>query len=205
MKLSSMDLDRLLIMSPAEKWDFVCGALRDEGKSGEVALLLGTEPVEARRRAKTAAQLYLAGRVRYVIPSGGVLWNFEGEKLSEATWMTRILLEEGVPREAILADEIARTTVENMIGGSLVIARSLKIKNVRHLILVTSLFHMQRSLALAKALLPRKIEISVCPCLPEEGREAWLASEKNQTALDQAIRLLYGLVKNGVVEDFDLP
>ena len=118
--------------------------------------------------------------------------------------MKRRLLEQGVPSEVIFPDNEARTTVENMIGGTLVMARNVKIKNVKKVILVTSQFHMQRSLALAKALLPRKVSVFAYPAFPVESKEEWLSKERNRKRLDTAIRLLKGLVTNGVVEDMDV-
>ena len=131
MKISEMELSRLMSMSPEEKWDFVCRDAVDEGESGEVALLLGSDPEEALMRADATARLYHEGRVKYVIPSGGVTWQYEGEEISEADLMKRRLVEQGVPSEVIFPDNEARTTVENMICGTLVLARNVKIRNVK--------------------------------------------------------------------------
>ena len=204
MKLSQVNLEKLLALSWEEKWNFVCGGAKDEGLSGEVAILLGSYPADSVLRAEAAAELYLAGRVKYVIPSGGLKWEYLGESISEAQLMKRTLMEKGVPEEVIFTDELARTTVENMIGSTLVIARTVKIRSIKRALIVTSQFHMQRSLALAKALLPRSIEIAGFPALPKESKEEWLQKEKNRKRLDQAITALKRLIHNGVVEDTDV-
>ena len=118
--------------------------------------------------------------------------------------MKRTLMEKGVPEEVIFTDELARTTIENMIGSTLVIARTLKIRAVKRVLIVTGQFHMQRSLALAKALLPRSFEISPYPAFPKESKEEWIKKEENRNRLDQGVFALKRLVDNGVVEDVEI-
>ena len=89
-----------------------------------------------------------------------------------------------------------------MICGALTIARGIKLKNVSRVLLVTSLFHMQRSLALARALLPRKFTVFACP--DPQDRDEWLREEENRIRLDKSIVLLKNLVANGVVEDVEV-
>lgn len=204
MKLSAIRLEDLLAKSPKEKWNIVCGRVRDDGKSADVALLLGSRPARAIERASAAAELYLSGRVKYVVPSGGVKWEYEGEELSEAELMKRVLVDRGVPEEAIFLDNEARTTVENMICGTLVINRTLKISRIDSVIIVTSESHMQRSLLLARALLPRKFEISGYPSYPGVSKEEWLTDEANVRLLDGCITLTKGLVDKRFVEDIDI-
>ncbi len=191
-------------MSPEKKWDFVCKDIKDDGKTGEVAILLGCWPEIAIERAKAAAKLYKAGRVNYIVASGGVKWEYCGEQISEADLMKRVLMEDGVPEDAILLDQEARTTKENMLCSALVLNRTIKFSNIDSVVIVTSQNHMLRSLALAKALLPRKFRISGFPSYPKETREEWLAIEKNRIGLDKCIQLLKGLVDDRIVEDIDV-
>ena len=79
MKITEAKKETLMALSPREKYDFVCGDIRDDGMSAPVALLLGGNPNNARNRALAAAELYRAGRVPYIIPSGGVKWDIDGE------------------------------------------------------------------------------------------------------------------------------
>ena len=97
MKLTQTTMAQLASMTWDQKWEFNCGGIRDEGRSAEVAILLGGAPVRAVERAHGALQLWREGRVKYIVPSGGVKWEYEGETLSECELMTRILLEGGVP------------------------------------------------------------------------------------------------------------
>ena len=178
-------------MTPEQKWDFNCGGICDGGEWGEVALLLGTRPDGAAERALAAAQLYREGRVKYIVPSGGVKWEYQGEMISEADFMTRILLREGVPQEAIIIENEARTTRENMIYGTLQINRKTKFHTVDKVIIVTTVSHMKRSLALA-----REWHLKHCRC--------GLKCEENVKLLDSAISLIKDLVDYRVVEDMEI-
>ena len=203
MKLSCADIETLLAMSPEEKWDLVCKDIKDDGETGDLALLLGTRLDIATQRAEVAAELYHAGRVKYILATGGVKWKHGDELISEADWMKQVLMEEHVPEDAILLDNEARTTLENMICSTLVISRTVRLSKISKVIIVTSQTHMQRSLALAKALLPRKFHLSACPCFHEKPVEQWLAVEKNQKTLNLYIELTKNLIDNGIVEDIE--
>lgn len=204
MKLSCIDLEAMLKRSPEEKWNFVCGDVRDGGERADVAILLGSRPIRAVDRALAAAELYRAGRVGHIIASGGVKWTYRDEELSEAEIMRRVMLENGVPDECILLDNEARTTIENMICSTLVLSRALKISRTESVIIVTSMTHMKRSLLLAHALLPRKFRISGYPAMPKESRSEWLSKKENVDMLDSCITLTKSLVDRGVVEDVDV-
>ena len=204
MKLSQITLEEALAWAPEKKWKFVCDGVKDDGETAEVALLLGTRHERSVERAVAAAELYLSGRVGKVVASGGVEWEYNGEMLSEAEFMKRIMVGQGVPEEDILLDNEARTTIENMICGTLVMARDKKLIFANKVIIVTSQAHMKRSLALAKALLPRKLAISSYPALQKEPMEEWIKSEKNLKALDNAIINLKVLVDKNAVQDVEI-
>lgn len=204
MKITEAKKETLMALSPREKYDFVCGDIRDDGMSAPVALLLGGNPNNARNRALAAAELYRAGRVPYIIPSGGVKWDIDGEMISESHFMKRILMENGVPEEAIILENQATTTVENMIFGTLQIYRKLKFKNAPHVIIVTSEAHMKRSMALAKAIMPCALTFSAYPAFHNAPTDEWFESEANLKALDTEVRLLKDLADSGFIEDMEI-
>ena len=202
MKLSELSREAIAAMPFEAKYNFICGDVVDDGKSAPVALLLGGNPNNAVPRALAAAELYRSGRVSHIVPSGGVKWDFSGEQVSEANYMKRVLIENGVPEEAIILENEARTTKENMIYGTLQINRKLRFEKVDHVIIVTSRSHMKRSIALAKAFLPRKVTVSAYPANHEatiagldESSGAWIAKE---------LDLIKGLVDSGVAEDMEI-
>ena len=204
MKLSEISKEDLLALSAEQKWNFICSDIKDQGDSGEVALLLGTRPEGARERALAAAKLYNSGRVKYIVPSGGVCWAYEGNTISEAELMTKILIEEGVPEDVIIIENEAKTTRENMIYGTLQINRKNKFYGVDTVIIVTTLIHMKRSYALALAYLPRKVKISSYPSYPAQKKEEWLKSEENTKLLNNEISFIKSLVDNRIIDDMEV-
>ncbi len=206
MKVSRMDLEALLGLSWEEKWSFICGDQRDNGETADVALLLGTSPEIAIERARTAAELYRLGRVKYILASGGVKWKWDGAEISEAELMRNVLVREGVPDEVIFLDNESRNTLENMVYSTFVIIKSLKISKIDSVIVVTSETHMKRSLALAKAFLPRKLRIFGCPSYGKGklSMEDFLSSEENRKCLNNCISLIKYLVDTRVVEDMEI-
>ena len=204
MKLSEVSKECIASMPFEEKCNFICGDIVDDGMSAPVALLLGGNPNNARPRAIAAAELYKSGRVPFIVPSGGVKWDVDGEQISESHYMKRILMENGVPEEAIILENQATTTKENMIHATLRINRKTKLRGFDHIIIVTSETHMKRSIALAKALLPRKFTVSAYPTYPEGSREAWLADPQNLEILDKSILLMKDLVDEHIIEDMEI-
>ena len=202
MKLSELTREDIALMPFEAKVNFVCGSIEDDGMSAPVAILLGGNPNNARPRALAAAELYRSGRVPFIVPSGGVKWEIDGEMISEANYMKRILTENGVPEEAVILENEARTTKENMICATLQINRKLHFEKVDHVIIVTSRSHMKRSIALAKAFLPRKVTVSAYPANHEavvagmpESEGKWIAKE---------LDLIKSLVDGGLVEDMEI-
>ena len=198
MKLSQISLEELMSMTPEDKEKFLCDGICDGGESGEFALLLGSSPFRAEPRARAAAELYRQGRVKYIVPSGGVKWDTYGEQMTEAEYMRRILLSEGVPEDAIVMENEATTTKENMIYGTLQMNRKTHFYSGKKVIIVSSEAHMKRSLALAKAFLPRAAEISAYPSETEGD------CTEHQRLYDSEIKLLKGLVENGIIDDLEI-
>ena len=206
MLMSCVSQQQLTAMSLDKKWDFLCGDIKDQGESADLAIVLGSSAQLCAERARTAAQLYLEGRVKHLLVSGGVTWEYEGMQVSEADLLARFLKDAGVPDQAIVFDRESRTTIQNMICSALTITKTVKMSNTDRVIIVTSLSHMKRSLALAKALLPRKFHISGCPSykIPGQTKEDWLADEENRTRLDACISMIKWLVDTRIIEDMEI-
>jgi len=76
-----------------------------------------------------------------VIVSGGMVWT-DAEAEPEAETMKRLLVELGVPEEAVIAEGESRNTWENARNT----ARILEGKGARRAVLVTSAWHMPRAM-----------------------------------------------------------
>jgi vancomycin permeability regulator SanA len=107
---------------------------------GEAVLVLAC-PVDPRgeptgmlaSRLRTALSLYQAGKARWLLVSG-----FEEEPVVMRRW----LLQQGVPRSAIVADYGARRTYDSL-------QRAASVYGLHRLVVVTSDFHLPRALWLA--------------------------------------------------------
>ena len=199
MKLSQITTQQIKLLSDQQLNSIVFGGegadnVTDSG-CADVALLLGTRPDIAKERAEAAAELYLGGRVRHIIPTGGVEWETDGRTVSEARYMADILCSLGVPEDAITLEEEARTTKENMICSTLQINRRLRLQHTKTCMIVTSASHLRRSLALAKLLLPRSMTIS--------GFAAGCASATPRETLLSEAELMHGLIEHGLIEDIE--
>ena len=204
-KISDVTEAFLLSLSPKHKFDIICGGIKDDGDSSDIAILLGSKPRYARERALAAVKLYREGRVKYLVPSGGVEWDVgNGELLSESLYMKRILESEGVPSDAIILENEARTTKENMIYASLRINRSTKFYGDKRIIIVTSFNHMKRSIALANTFLPRIVSTSAYPSYPADLGEKWIEKEENVALLNSELHLIWGLVNHKIINDFEI-
>lgn len=191
MKLSQIKKEDIATLSDGQIESIVFGGERLDDPAAEVALLLGTRPEEAIPRAVAAAELCLAGEVKYVVPSGGVEWELDGELVSEAEIMRRVLIDRGVPQEAIILENEARTTKENMIYGSLQINRKVNFYNVRRVCIVTSPSHLRRSIELARVFLPRCVEVVGYAADHAEDPET----------VRREVPLLKSLVDNRMIDD----
>ena len=166
MKLSEIKKEEFESLSNEQLAEILYGVSRDDGECADVALVLGGNPNHCGERAYKAAELWHAGRVKTLIPSGGVKWNFDGREISEAEYLANILRKEGVPEEAILVEDRATTTKENMLYGTILFNKAFKIQNVKSVMIVTSASHLRRSLGLGKLFLPRSVKVTGSELLP---------------------------------------
>lgn len=101
---------------------------------------------EAVDRATHAASLWHAGVAPRIIVSGGT-WPSNPPKPAEALWIRQLLLQLGVPQDAIVLETDSTTTRENMRN----VAQILQSKGWnKPLALVTSASHMPRAYANAQ-------------------------------------------------------
>ncbi len=116
----------------------------------------GSSPA-LRDRAEHAAHLYHAGRTDLILASGGK----PRAGLTEAGAARRLLMDRSVPEQAILLEERAEDTWQN-IGFSLPLLRTVP---AREVILVTDALHMPRALLAARrhGLAARGSAVAVLP------------------------------------------
>lgn len=151
----------------------------------------GPELADASDRILHASRLFRAGRAPLVVPTGGRLpWSPAAR--SEAAEMADLLVEWGVPREAILEEGRGRTTAENASET----AKLLRGRGVRRVLLVTSSIHMRRALAAFRV---EGLEVVPSPCdalvagPSATGALAWLPSPEALAGTHRALREHLGL------------
>jgi uncharacterized SAM-binding protein YcdF (DUF218 family) len=116
------------------------GGIRDSGSLRPTIELGG----ESQQRTVCGVDLYQQGAARQIVMTGGGTRVFRGPGPKIAPAMKEWAVRLGVPAEAILIDDEARTTYENALGTKRVLGPSASI------VLVTSAYHMPRAMALFK-------------------------------------------------------
>ncbi|MGL5967575.1 MAG: SanA/YdcF family protein [Kluyvera sp.] len=109
--------------------------------SRNVGLVLGAKPGNSyfNRRINSAAALYHAGKVRWLLVSGD-----NGNKhYDEPSAMQRALIAKGVPAHAIFCDYAGFSTLDSVV-------RAQKIFGESHITVISQEFHNQRAIWLAQ-------------------------------------------------------
>ena len=178
--------------------------LHDTGESADCAIVLGSAKA-ARYRLPAAAAAYKAGRVPKILLCGGVERAFPEGVMTEAEHMRRAALAAGVAPEDILMEESSLNTVENILCSLMEMQRALWLNNVHRVLLVTTAYHMRRSLAIARYLFPQHIEIIPCPCEDTHTRRSnWMDSPAGVARAHSEAMNLAKYVNNGVFPDFEI-
>ena len=124
------------------------GNEHDQAVPSDVIIVLGCPSYErnvisktfsacVQARARHAARLYHRELAPYIIPTGG----FTGPPPSEAGAMAQIMREDGVPASAIVLEEQARSTVQNIQLSRAIMQE----RGWRTAILVTEPHHIKRA------------------------------------------------------------
>ncbi|MBQ8208184.1 MAG: YdcF family protein [Clostridia bacterium] len=203
-KLSQTPKDSLRSLTSEQKSEIVFGNYSDCGLNAEIALLLGSNPDRMPERIRAAAKLYFEGRIKYIIATGGVEWDVRGETISESNYMAKMLSDFGVPKDAIVIENEAKTTRENMICSLLSMQRTLGLAHIKRVIIVTSPDHLRRSMALGRWIIPRNIDVvGFAAGSDKTSREHWQDTEESIAIIDNEIRLLRGLVNENNMDDIE--
>ncbi|HEY0070719.1 MAG TPA: YdcF family protein [Chloroflexia bacterium] len=138
-------------------------------------------------RAHHAARLYHRGLAEHIIPTGG----FTGPPPSEAGAMSQVMQADGVPSSAIILEEQARSTVQN-IQFSRALMREHGWETA---ILVTEPHHIKRAAVIAR---DAGLDISVSPVTDSLG---WNTPDaRHQNLLGDARNLMlyqWGRLRRG--------
>ena len=98
-------------------------------------------------RVRYASQLFHAQKAPYIIITGGNVFEQIEDVQSEAFYISQLLQEWGVPKQAILFEGESRNTHENAVYTREI----LEARSFDRVLLVTSAFHMPRALPTFRA------------------------------------------------------
>jgi len=178
--------------------------LEDTGENADCILVLGSIKA-AQYRVPVAVDAYKAGRAGKIMLCGGALRDFPTGKCSEAEHMYKAVLNAGVTPEHVILENSSRNTVENLLFALTELQRTFGLNQVRRVLLVTTAYHMRRSLAIARHLFPAHIDIIPCPANDTNTRrDNWM---NTPAGIDRAKGEAMNIVRcavNGVIPDFEI-
>ena len=178
--------------------------LEDNGESADCILVLGSNKA-AEFRIPVAVSAYKNNRAPKILLSGGSVRDFEDGRMCEAERMLNAALELGVKREDLIMEQESQNTVENMLASLMVLHREFWINKVKRILLVTTTFHMRRSIQLARYLFPDHIEVLPCPADDiNTRRENWFKTEAGKERAMGEVYKIMESVENGLFPDFEI-
>lgn len=178
--------------------------LEDTGDNADCIIVLGSIKA-AKYRVPVAVDAYNAGRASKIMLCGGALRDFPMAKCSEAEHMYKAALELGVAEENIILENSSQNTVENILFALIELQRTFWLNKVRRVLLVTTAYHMRRSLAIARYLFPKHITIIPCPANDTNTRrDNWMHTPEGiERAKGEAMNIVR-CVMSGVIPDFEI-
>lgn len=155
--------------------DIVYSNIEDDGLSSEYALVFGNNML-IYERVTTAINTYKKGRIKKIIFMGGVngASNQDNSPIPEAIKMKELALSLGANKEDILIEDTSNNTFENIEN-----AMKLLPKDINHISIITSEFHLKRCYAILRKNYPY---ISVTMISSKDGfsdRNNWFLSDNS--------------------------
>ena len=155
--------------------NIVYSNIEDDGLSSEYAFVFGNSML-IKERVNTSVDAYRSGRVKKIIYMGGSngISNQDNSTIPEAIKMKELALSLEVKEDDILIDGTSNNTFENIEN-----AMKLLPRDVSHISIITSEFHLKRCYAILKKNYPN---ISVTMISSKDGfsdRDNWFLSDNS--------------------------
>lgn len=178
--------------------------LNDNGANADCIIVLGSKKA-AKYRVPVAVKAFFAGRSKKIMLCGGKTRNFPAGNMTEAENMYEKALELGVPEANIIMESNSQNTIENLLYALLELQHSMWLNKVKSVLLVTTTYHMRRSLHLARYLFPAHISVYPCPADDTTTkRDNWMNSNEGiDRAKAEALNIVR-CVNSGVIPDFEI-
>lgn len=174
------------------------------GEYADCAIVLGSLKAP-KYRVPVATNLYNNKKVSKLLLCGGKFRETDQGMMTEFQLMKNKAIELGVDEKDILVEENSMTTKENFICALLPLEREYKLSNLRKIIIVTTHYHMRRSMLMAKTYFPSWIKIIPCPAEDiNTKRNNWFTTEKGiNRAMDEAWKIVC-YINEGSIPDFEI-
>nr|WP_299095121.1 YdcF family protein [uncultured Metabacillus sp.] len=196
MNISQLEPDKLTDLQMTE---LLYKNLEDDNEKGDLFFVPGSNKAVEYRLPK-AIQLYNEGRAKKILFSGGVIW--EGNKLSEAHLLKHKAIEQGVPEEDILVEDMSLHSKENVLASLLVLDREFYLNNIKRVIIVTTIYHIRRFYLTLKTYMPDWIEYSLCPVNDKTTKvDNWFMYPYGRKRVEMESSKLIKYVKQGIIVD----
>jgi uncharacterized SAM-binding protein YcdF (DUF218 family) len=178
--------------------------LDDTEEAADCIIVLGSTKA-SQYKVPVAVSAYKEKRAPKLLLSGGKIKDFNEGRMSEANHMCRTAIMLGVKEEDIVLETLSQNTIENILGALFELQRVFCINHVRRVLLVTTSYHMRRSLSIARYLFPRHIEVLPCPADDTHTRrDNWAYNAEGRKRATDEVRKIIDCVGNGLFPDFEV-
>lgn len=178
--------------------------LNDHGENADCIVVLGSIKA-AKYRVPLAVRAFFERRAEKIMLCGGKTRNFPSGTMTEAENMYEKALELGVPKTSIISENNSQNTIENILYSLLELQRSMSLDKVKSVLLVTTTYHMRRSLHLARYLFPAHISVYPCPADDTTTkRDNWMNSNAGIARAKAEAMNIVRCVNSGMIPDFEI-
>lgn len=169
----------------------------------DIAIILGSNKAHI-YRLPYAVEVYKNGLVSKIIVSGGR--NIGNANMVEADYLKEKAIEFGIKKEDILVENKAMTTWENMKLSRELMIKNNMFKTCIKIAIVTSSFHMRRSIMIAERVFSDdSVNIVALPGEDNSTRRTtWFTNEKGRVRAIGEVEKIIDYVKKGEIDDFEI-
>ena len=178
--------------------------LEDTGECVDCIIVLGSGKA-AKYRVPIAVEAYHAGRSGKILMCGGKLRDFPDGCYQEAEHMKKAALSLGANERDILLERKSTNTAENLQFALEELNRAFQLNSIRSVLLVTTAYHMRRSLAIAQNIFPNHIQVIPCPADDTNTRrDNWMNTTIGTERVYGEARKIIWYIRNKFIPDIEI-
>lgn len=149
--------------------------VEDNKLNSDYALVFGNSML-IKERVTTAVEAYKDGRIKKIIFMGGIngVSNSNNSLIPEAIQMKKLAISLGISEDDILIDDASNNTFENIEN-----AMNLLPKEIKHVSIITSEFHLKRCYLILKKKYPNILVTMISSKDGFSDRENWFLSDNS--------------------------